>query len=275
MQSRLQQARGDLEGAYQSLTQAERAYHLKASMLTRFRLESQKARLNLEAGLLEEVIHWVRGLERAGAEAESALFLPTLLHEVVQLILARVYLAKGEPENALLVLEHIHTRAEADGRGKHVIEIYTLKALALQALKRSQAALEHVEQALRLAEREDFKRVFLDCAFFEKGVPIQQLLYKAAECGVAPGFTGKLLLAFPMIATDKQEYGKDLVEPLSKREIEVLECLARGVTNHEIAQELIISLDTVKTHTSNIYSKLGVSSRTQAVIKAKALGLIN
>jgi LuxR family maltose regulon positive regulatory protein len=126
-----------------------------------------------------------------------------------------------------------------------------------------------------LAEREDFKRVFLDCAFNEKGVPIQQLLYKAAECGVAPGFTGKLLVAFPMIATNKREHGKDLVEPLSKRELEVLECLARGLTNHEIAQELIISLDTVKTHTGNIYSKLDVNNRIQAVIKAKALGLVN
>jgi LuxR family maltose regulon positive regulatory protein len=275
MQSRLQQAQGDLDDAYQSITQAERVYHLKASMLTRFRLESQKARLNLEAGRLEDVIHWVIGLERARAEAESALHLPTIFHEVVQLILARVYLAKGEPENALLVLEHIQTPAEAEGRCKHVIEIYTLKSLALQALKRSQEALEHVEQALRLAEGEDFKRVFLDCAFFEKGVPIQQLLYKAAESGVVPGFTGKLLVAFPLIATDKQEHGKDLVEPLSKRELEVLECLARGLTNHEIAQELIISLDTVKTHTGNIYSKLGVNSRTQAVIKAKALGLVN
>jgi len=120
MQSRLQQAQGDLDNAYQSLTQAERAYHLKASMLTRFRLKSQKARLNLEAGLLDDVIHWVRGLERARAEAESALHLPIIFHEVVQLILARVYLAKGEPENALLVLEQLQTPAETEGRFKHV-----------------------------------------------------------------------------------------------------------------------------------------------------------
>lgn len=275
MQSRLQQAQGDLDSAWQSLSKAERAYHLKASKVTRFRLESQKARLNLEVGSPEDVINWIRRLETTTVKAKDSIPLPTMQHEVLQLILARVHLSKSEPKNALSILEHIQTPAEAEGRYRHVIEIYTLKALALQALNQHQAALEHLEHALRLAEAEGFMRVFLDGAFLGKGIPMQHLLYKAAEHGITPGFTGKLLDAFPVIVDDQQKSGVELVEPLSQREIEVLEHLARGLSNREIAQQLIISTDTVKTHTGNIYSKLGVHNRTQAVIKAKALGLID
>jgi LuxR family maltose regulon positive regulatory protein len=274
MQSRLQQAQGNLEGACQSLSKAERAYHLKASQVTRFRLEIQKARLNLEVGALEDVIDWIQGLEMTTVKSKASRLLPTILYEAVQLILARVHLIKNEPENALSVLEQIRTPAEAEGRYRHVIEIYTLKALTLQALNQSEAALEHVGQALKMAEEEGCARVFLDGTFWDKGVPMQQLLYKAAERELTPRFTRMLLASFPMITTDQQRLGIELVEPLSQREVEILGHLAGGLSNQEIAQQLIISTNTVKTHTGNIYSKLGVHNRTQAVIKARALGLI-
>ncbi len=273
MQSRLQQAQGDLEGAFQSLSKAENAYHLKGTV-TRFRLETQKARLNVEAGALEQVAHWFRALEAANAGAETPAPSPALLYAVIQLILARFHLAKNEPEKALQVLERIQPSAEAEGHARHVLEIYVLRALACQALNRSRAALVHVERALKAAEVEDFERVFLDAIFLENGAPMQRLLYKAAERGVTPEFTGKLLIAFPKMGTDRQKPAAELVEPLSKREIEVLEQLAKGLTNRQIAQQMVISLDTVKTHTGNIYSKLGVNNRTQAVIQARTLGLI-
>ncbi len=274
MQSRLQQAQGDLENSRQSLSKAERAYHLRASQVTRFRLEIQNARLNLETGSIEDVIHWIRGMVITTSEAKASINLPAILHEAVQLILARVHLIKNEPRNALSVLEKIQNPAETEGRYRHLIEIYTLKALTLRILNESQAAFEYIERALRLAEEEGFMRVFLDGSFLENGVPMQHLLYKAAAYGITPGFTHKLLDSFPMIVKEQQKPGIELLEPLSHREIEVLEQLARGLSNREIAQQLIISMDTVKTHTSNIYSKLGVHNRTQAVIKAKALGVI-
>ncbi len=274
MQSRLQQAQGDLGAAYQSLSRAERAYHLKASRLTRFRLESQKARLDVEAGALEDVLRWIGGLGTAGAGTESTVPSPVILHEAAQLILARLYLAKREPGKALSVLEPIQSPAEVGGRNRHLLEIYTLEALALQVLDRSQAALEHIGRALSLAEDEGFVRVFLDCAFLDKGVPMRHLLFQAAQAGVTPAFTGKLLVSFPQAAKEVQEPAGGLPEPLSKREIEVLELLARGLSNRQIAQHMTISLDTVKTHTGNIYGKLGVNNRTQAVIKARALGVV-
>ncbi|HSF82907.1 MAG TPA: LuxR C-terminal-related transcriptional regulator [Anaerolineales bacterium] len=273
MQSRLLQAQGDLQGAYQSLSTAERAYHLKGTV-TRFRLETQKARLNLEAGKLEEVAYWFSTLKATNAGTESPAPLPILLHEVIQLILARFHLAKNEPEKALQVLENIQTYAEPEGHARHMLEIYVTIALAHQVLNRSQAALEYLERALKAAEVESFERVFLDTLFLEDGAPMQQLLYKAAERGFMPEFTGKLLMAFARMGIDRSKPRQELVEPLSKREIEVLEHLARGLTNRQIAQHMVIALDTVKTHTGNIYSKLGVNNRTQAVIQARALGLI-
>jgi LuxR family maltose regulon positive regulatory protein len=273
MQSRLQQAQGDLDSAYQSLTKAERAYPLKG-LVTRFRLESQKARLNVEAGALEDVIRWMKGLGTTDSETKSLAPLPPLLYEVSQLIQARLYLARYKPEKTLRILEQIQKSAEVEGRNRHVIEIYTLKALAFHMLDQSESALAYMEQALRLAEGEDIGRVFLDGVFLEKGVPMQRLLYQIAEREVLPAFTGRLLVAFPQVVKDMHKSGVELFEPLSKREIEVLEHLARGLSNHQIAQQLVISLYTVKTHTGNIYRKLGVNNRIQAGIKAKALGVI-
>jgi len=274
MYSRLQQAQGDLERGYQSLSKAEHAYYLKGTV-TRFRLESQKARLNVETGALEEVNQWFSTLRTRSAVVELPAPLPTLLYEVIQLILARLSLVKNKPEKAFQALEGIQASAEADGHFRHLLEIYVLKALACQALNQDKLALEHVERALKAAEAEGFERVFLDTIFLDKGAPMRRLLYKAAELGVTPEFTGKLLSAFPRMVKDKQKASTILVEPLSKREIEVLEHLAKGLTNRQVAQQMVISLDTVKTHTSNIYSKLGVNNRTQAVIQARAFGLID
>lgn len=89
-----------------------------------------------------------------------------------------------------------------------------------------------------------------------------------------PAFAKELLSAFPQVEKDVQIPGEKLLEPLSKREVEVLEFLSKGLSNRLIAQQMVISLDTVKTHTGNIYSKLGVNNRTQAVLKGKELGLI-
>jgi LuxR family maltose regulon positive regulatory protein len=271
MQSRLRQAHHDLEGAYQSLGKAERAYALEASLLTRFRLESQKARLDLEAGALQGASIWIRGLASKATTGDA---LPTLLSEAAQLILARLHLAQGKAQDALRVLEGVQPGAEAEGRGRHLLEIHILKALAFQALDQRQAATESIERALRLAQEERQARIFLDCVFLGEGVPVQGLLYAAAEKGILPGFSGQLLAAFPQVRRDRPRIESEGIEPLSRREIEVLELIARGMSNRQIAQELVISLDTVKTHTSNIYGKLGVSNRTQAVLKGQDLMLI-
>jgi LuxR family maltose regulon positive regulatory protein len=108
-----------------------------------------------------------------------------------------------------------------------------------------------------------------------------RLLYNALDRGIAPDYVGWLLQAFPI---DESEQGKPsasqisesgYIEPLSEREIEVLQLISEGLTNPEIAARLILSLYTVKTHTRNIYGKLGVNNRTQAVSKAMALGILS
>jgi LuxR family maltose regulon positive regulatory protein len=268
MQSRLHQAQGDIDSAYRSIDSAERVYILKESM-TRFRLESQKARLNVETGAYEDVIVWMKALKTADEGIFSPAVVPTLLYEVAQLILARLYLEKHEPQKALHVLEAIESSASDEGRYRHVLESLTLRALAFQELNQNQEALESLEQAIRLAEVEGFVRVF-----FDKGDPMQRLLYKSVDIGVMPTFTKKLLAEFPQATKTVQKPSPLAIEPLSNREIEVLEHLTRGLSYRQIAQKMVISLNTVKTHTGNIYSKLGVNNRTQAGIKAKALGLI-
>jgi LuxR family maltose regulon positive regulatory protein len=113
--------------------------------------------------------------------------------------------------------------------------------------------------------------------FIDKGQPMARLLYQAAERGIAPEYAGRLLAAFPaveLVPTAPSRPSSEMIEPLSEREREVLLLVAEGLSNREIAQRLFLSLSTVKVHTYNIYGKLGVHSRTQAVAKARALGIL-
>ena len=108
-----------------------------------------------------------------------------------------------------------------------------------------------------------------------------RLLYEALARGIAPDYARRLLAAFPVpepeqaapLGTQAPESGQ--IEPLSERELEVLELFAEGLTNREIASRLFLSPHTVKTHSSNIYGKLGIHSRTQAVARARALGILS
>ncbi len=136
-------------------------------------------------------------------------------------------------------------------------------------------ALGKLEHAFKLAEPEGFVRTFVD-----EGPPMARLLYEALARGIAPDYARRLLSAFPVTEAEQaapletQARGSDLIEPLSERELEVLTLIAEGLTNPEIASRLFLALNTVKTHTRNIYGKLGVHNRTQAVAKAQALGVL-
>ena len=130
-------------------------------------------------------------------------------------------------------------------------------------------------QALALAQPGGFVRIFID-----EGPPMARLLYEAVTRGIAPDYARRLLSAFPVAEPEQTSPSKtqapksELIEPLSERELEVLELIAEGLTNQEIASRLFLALNTVKAHSSNIYGKLGVHSRTQAVARARALGLL-
>ena len=158
-----------------------------------------------------------------------------------------------------------------------LIEISMLKALALSQISvRGQAkvdtdeTLDPLSRALTLAEPERYVRIFVD-----EGAPMARLLYQAAAHGITPEYTGRLLAFFPEVDSARPKCSPiEMVEPLSTREVEVLGLIAEGHSNQEIAAKLHLSLNTVKVHCSNIYGKLGVKSRTQAVAKAKTVGIL-
>jgi LuxR family maltose regulon positive regulatory protein len=155
-----------------------------------------------------------------------------------------------------------------------MINILALQALAFQAQSDVDQAMSTLERALSLAEPEGFVRTFLD-----EGVPMARLLQEAAVHGIAPDYVKLLLAAFEAegvesISAASVPSAPSLVEPLTSREMEVLHLLGKGRSNHEIAEALVITLNTVKKYTGNIYGKLGVHSRTQAVVRAQELGLL-
>ena len=157
--------------------------------------------------------------------------------------------------------------------GKLVIELLILQALAWQMRQEEQAAINTLAQAVRLAEPEGYMRSFVD-----EGAPMAALLATLRERERKRGPTAyldRLLTAFsPQTEAGHRAAQYTLRDPLSTREQEVLQLLAGGASNQEIAETLVITLDTVKRHVSNILSKLGVSNRTQAVMQARSLGML-
>ncbi len=204
---------------------------------------------------------------------------------VVHLTWARVQIARTRLEAAdrkgpilqpvLAYLQRRLDEAEARELAGRAIELTVLQALALEAEGDTTRAMDALERVLTLAEPEGFIRIFVD-----EGPPMARLLYEALARGIAPEYTRRLLAAFPMPEPEqagppnKQAPESDLLEPLSDRELEVLQLIAEGLTNPEIASRLFLSLHTVKTHARNIYGKLGAHNRTQAVARARALGIL-
>ncbi|MBU0995340.1 MAG: LuxR C-terminal-related transcriptional regulator [Proteobacteria bacterium] len=157
---------------------------------------------------------------------------------------------------------------------KRVIEIHILKAMAYDACKQPDEALISLSAAISLAGPEGYVRLFI-----EEGEPMKKLLSKIADNGESLEYIGHLRNAFKKEALATHKHGESalpepLVEPLSERELEVLRLVASGHSNQEIAKQLFVSEGTIKKHNYNIFSKLQVKKRTQAVVSAKQLGLI-
>ena len=168
------------------------------------------------------------------------------------------------------LLQRLLPAAEAGGRTGSAIEILVLQALAQQHGGDIPAALAPLGRALTLAEPEGYVRVFVD-----EGPPMAALLEAAAQRGIAPDYVRRLLAAARRHrATATSTVGSGLVEPLSGRELDVLRLLATDLGGPDIARELVVSLNTVRTHTKNIYAKLGVNNRRAAVRRAQELDIL-
>jgi len=273
--AQVRQAQGDADGAQEAIRRArELALQTDTTELDDILVAAHQAQLWVAQSDLDAAWRWLeeRGLtvSIALAELEERLgddFFRSRRRRTIEYVtLARVLLAQGRLDEALSVLELLLAIAERWGLHERVIRFQILRALAFQAQGDIAQAMTALEHALTLAAPSGYVRIFLD-----EGEPMAQLLYRAVERGIAPEHAGRLLAAFPALEAKPHA---EMVEPLSERELDVLRLIAEGLSNQEIARRLHLSLSTVKWHTGNIYGKLGVKNRTQAVAKARSLGIL-
>jgi len=286
-QARLKQAQGDINGAQEAIREAEQlaqAYQtvpgfgdpIAACRARLMLVQAMSTGSDFDQGHLEAVGGWAKA-RRLSVRSS----IDSLDAESEYLIWVRLLTAQNEPDQALHLLTRLLRAAEDGGRRGHVIEIEILQTLAQGALGDAQQALNHLQRALSLAEPEGYIRLFVD-----EGTPMAKLLRQAASRGIAPDYVRRLLAAFETETNDQRLTtetpppsfvlgpSSPLVEPLSKRECEVLRLLATELSGPEIACELTVALSTIRYHTNNIYSKLCVHNRRAAIRRAEELSLL-
>jgi LuxR family transcriptional regulator, maltose regulon positive regulatory protein len=261
--ARLKLAQGDLAGAAALVARASQSVHQHHFVLRMPDVAAAQVLILLRQGNLE-----------AAAELARTHELP--LSQI------RVHLAQGDPSAALAVLVPFRRQVEAKGWADERLKVMVVEAVAHQAQGETDTAVQLLGEALALAEPGGCIRLFVD-----EGIPMAHLLSEAAAHGLMPDYTGKLLAAFPR-AEDRElrtelatslhsalsPQSSSLVEPLSQRELEVLQLIAQGHSNREISERLFLALDTVKGHNQKIFGKLHVQRRTEAVARARELGLL-
>jgi len=263
-------SRGDLAAAHEIITATTRI--AQSSVVPRWvtnLMGAWRVRIWLAQDKVDETLEWMqkRGLN---LDAQN-----TYVDALDNVAVARVFVAQERYEDALRLLERLLEPAEAGTHTTRTIQILILQALIFQIKGDIDQAIVRLERALTLAKPGGFLQIFAD-----EGPPMARLLYEALSRGIAPDYVRRLLAAFPVTEPEQTDVSKtlasnsELIEPLSDRELEVLQLFAEGLTNPEIASRLFLALNTVKAHASNIYGKLGVHSRTQAVAKARALRVL-
>ncbi len=263
--ARIRQSDGDAAGALAALGEAGQV-ELSPQVLAL--LNPQRARLLLAHG---DVPAAARLTSAAGLRPDDE---PDYPREPEYLVLARVLIAQNDPGPALTLLQRLLDAATSQGRTGSIIEIQALRALALAARGDHAGALGALTEALTLARPGGYVRVFVD-----EGEPMRALLAQlSAARRIDAGYMATLLRAGGRAAAVPPRRGAaappGLAEPLTDRELEVLRLLAAGRSNQRIAHELVVALDTVKKHVTHLLGKLGAANRTEAVARARDLGLI-
>ena len=186
---------------------------------------------------------------------------------------ARVFIAQGEPEQAFSILESYRQHVEEKGWADEQLKSMILQALAFHTQGNIDEAIQLLKDALLLAEPNGFIRIFVD-----EGSQMEQLLSEASDRGNKLDYIRKLLEAFHETVQKRHvkftSSQQPLIEPLSERELEILQLVADGLSNREISERLFLALSTVKGHNRNIFGKLQVQRRTEAVARARELGLL-
>ena len=294
-QACLKEAQGDLDGALALLDQAERM-HIRSPLPNVRPVAALKARVWLKQGRLAKALEWAR-LQGLSVDEDMR-----YTREFEHITFARVLIAAGKSDRqsgsideAARLLERLLQAAQTGGRLGSAIQILLLQALAFHAQDNFSLALASLESALALAEPEGYVRTFVD-----EGEAMRFLIEKQSRNRDYPlsGYVDKLLAAFiqsvaaPKSTTPAQHQAlqgagiihqkinpksgliSGMVEPLSKRELEVLKLLGSELSGPEIANRLSVSLNTLRTHTKNIFNKLGVNDRRAAIRRAEDLDLI-
>jgi LuxR family transcriptional regulator, maltose regulon positive regulatory protein len=270
MMSRVERAQGHPDNARNALHLAEQlAGVCRPSPRQALWLKYSLASLQLDQDNLTRLPDGLINRSLTGEGGAGAIEIP-YRQEPEYLFLLRVLLLRGEYEAALALSHCLVQKPQAEGRTWIAIEVMVLQALAFQAKKDPAQALAVLERALALAQPEGYRRVFLD-----EGKPMARLLALSNSQQVKAGYAAELLAQIPLEPGKDLPPAQSLIEPLSARELEVLKLIETGNSNQEIAGKLFISIPTVKRHISNIYAKLGVKSRTQALALGKELNLFD
>jgi LuxR family maltose regulon positive regulatory protein len=254
--ARLKLAQGDVAGAAAVLAQVEQFVRQHNFMHRMPEIAAAQVLTSLHQGNLAAAAHLAQ------------------THEL-PISQARVQLAQGDTGAALASLEPLRQQAEAKGWEDERLKIMVLRAVALDAHGENEEAVQLLGDALALAEPGGFIRIFVD-----EGPPMARLLYETLSQGIAPDYVRRLLASFPINEPEQVDPSKsqapesEMIEFLSERELEVLGLLAQGLKYNQIAEQLIVSLNTIRSHTKHIYDKLEVNNRTQAIQKANDLNLL-
>jgi LuxR family maltose regulon positive regulatory protein len=279
---------GDLNGAIGSLRNAETAARSGMTPEAALRLvAAARTQLWLAQRNNTDAEQWATIYERdldfpVGGDWPGMRQL-TPMRDFEYLTLVRVRMAQAQWDEALRLLTRLQPVVEAGARKASLIELLALRALALQTQANNAKSVAALEHALTLAEPEGYIRIFVD-----EGEPMRLLLmdYQSkrkmkADHGVDSellrllAYTDQLLAAFSQPAPAEKQKLESIPESLSERELDVLQLIATGHTNQEIADILVIAVSTVKSHINHLYGKLGANRRTQAIAIARDLGLLS
>jgi LuxR family maltose regulon positive regulatory protein len=266
--TRLKRAQGDQAGAAEALDAFFNLEGLPFPPQAVSGIAAYEALFQARWGDIEAAARWA-----ADSDIDPGHEVPPIREEEA-IILARVWIAEGRRADAERLLARLREAAQAGGRTGRLIEVLVLQALALYGQGQDGPALRALRQALSLAEPEGWVRVFVD-----EGEPMAEMLSRVGEPGAyvarltaafSPPPAGRAASATAVTVASPQP----LIEPLTDRELEVLQLIAQGLSNRQIAARLVVSVNTVKTHAKNLNAKLDAANRTQAVARARELGLL-
>jgi LuxR family maltose regulon positive regulatory protein len=255
--ARLQLARGDAQGASATLAKTSQFVRQHGLMHKMQDVATAQVLILLHRGNHETATNLIES------------------HEL-PLSRARVQLALGNAAAALALLDKLRLQMEEKGWEDELLKVKIVQVLALTMHGNKDKGMQLLSEILALTEPQGFIRLFID-----EGPQMMQLLSEAAARGIMPDYTGRLLKAFEADkeknlekSTGHDAPGESLIEPLSERELEVLKLIAQGLSNQEISERLFLALSTVKGHNLRIFGKLQVQRRTEAVARARELGLV-